>query len=169
MSRKTSLLFVLFVAALAGLSPTAARADMAYNFLKVTCDPVAKSATVTAFWDWNDSGRRRIKAHAKDVYELGSLENDTVTEICKFGSNEQIAFKTHHDAARTASDSFYLLENGRQLPHTFSLAHEWTLYIKQRDSEDYSLEYCQRSEGPEKVATRELPIECSSKTSGFIQ
>lgn len=154
---------VVFLAGMAvAMMPCTAKADIAYTFIKVTCDPASKSASVTTFTDWNGSGEARVEAHEKNTYEIGHIKNGTKTELCKFGPEETLAFKSYHDEARSASDSFYLIENGYKLQNPFSLAHEWTLYIHLRDDKKYSLKYCQKPEGLFEGKVSDQPIKCAT-------
>lgn len=76
--------------ALGPLMPPEPKPDFTnYTFIKLTCDPIGKTATISASYDWNDSGRARVGRHEKDVYYLDDIIGKEVG--CEVGDGQTVS------------------------------------------------------------------------------
>jgi len=140
MRNTISYLFLMIVAIIV-LNPSAAKADINYTFITMTCDPGSQSATINAIWDWNESGEARIARHEKDTYFLGDLSKTGSRVTCGLSKHQVVSFSAAESGrAREHTASIYL--NGNKIDlHTLSYG-EWTLDIHATDNDADTIKYC---------------------------
>jgi hypothetical protein len=134
--------FILTVVAVLLLSNTA-KADIAYTFIKMTCDPDAKSATISVIYDQNEAGKARSERHEKDIYPLGErLGPITKKEgTCDLGGGQKIAFAAYQGEL-PKKDGLILFINGKDITdHTLGYG-EWTTDVQLVENNTYIIKYC---------------------------
>jgi len=132
---------------LALLIPSAARADIVYTFIKLTCDPDSRSAVISAFYDQNESGAARAKRHEKDVYPLGGRDgtNSEQKGQCILGNGQTISFlAVQGDMPK--HDIFKLFVNGKHVEDTELGYGEWDLFIQSISRDSFDETFCPSEE-----------------------
>lgn len=135
------------------MMPCAARADVSYTFLKMTCDPDTKSATIKVFFEANEAGKNRAAAHEKDIYYLDDIGSSEPQEygkkiVCDFGGGRAVAFATHvGDVPKDDGLQLFFSEgkDNRSFARWggYGLGSDGlTLYIKAIDQNEYIVKYC---------------------------
>lgn len=149
MTRK-ALHLLVFVVVAAIVMPCAAKADIVYTFVKMTCAPETKTATLKAFYDEDESGEERTAHPEKDVYPLGERtgQPNDIRAHCDLGNNQTISFIAHQ-AALPKDDDLELFINRKPLvvrypglKQAFTLDDEWTMTIHQGAPNAYSIKFC---------------------------
>lgn len=143
--RFTGIVMLMFVLC---IFPDQAKADIIYKFIKMTCDASTHDAIIESFYDWNESGRDKIRNHDENTYYLDDIaliesKNDKPRRInCNLETDQSISFSAYKGATpKRDSLKLFLNEKSPRWAH-FSLENEWSLEIKPTGNEEFTIKYC---------------------------
>lgn len=146
---RISHLVVLLAGTVVVMLPSAAKAEISYTFIKMTCDPASQSATIKAFYSEDENA----DSHDKDTYSLDKIGATTPQKYgkkitCDLGNGETVAFATHEGDV-PKKDGLKLFFDQAKYHHA---SDRWggyglgdggfTLNIKMTSVGEYALKYC---------------------------
>ncbi|WP_263356148.1 hypothetical protein [Acidicapsa ligni] len=143
MGRTFSNLIILLFVSFVVFDPRIAKADIAYTFIKMTCDPISQSVSLRSFYDWDTSGKERTISPGEGVYPLGERTGQkTQTKgTCALGEDQVFSFVADQ-AALPKNDGINLFINGQKLERGFTLNDEWVMKVHQEAANAYSIKFC---------------------------
>jgi hypothetical protein len=142
MNHKKAFVFLIALFAIF-IIPYVAKADIVYTFIKMTCDPASKSASLNAFFDENESGKLKTQNPEKDVYPLGE-RTGTATNTsgnCDLDNDQTVSFIAYQYAL-PKHDDLKLFFNHKELDNLFTLNDQWTMEIRQTELNNYNVKFC---------------------------
>jgi hypothetical protein len=113
-----------------GLIAVPAKADIAYTFIKLTCDKPSQAARINIFYDWNELGKARIAKHEKDTYYLDDISHDERKDgqeiSCSLGKDKMLSIISSQSHEHPRNDNIEVLINHVSVLRSF----EWPTEVE---------------------------------------
>jgi hypothetical protein len=118
-------------------------ANTMYKFVQMQCDPPSNSVTILPYFDSTKSGKTLTKDPPKDLYPLGERTDQPkeISVTCNLG-NRQTVMLIARLSTRPEYDDMKVVLNGKMLNDAYSLARQWSMYIKLTSIYEYDITVC---------------------------